>query len=80
LKRLQRLEARRPAERPWFDPGEAAIALLRWCLDNFAAVDSGKACLVPVYGPHPEPSDAMRRVMQDLDRIATRLAAERGVV
>jgi hypothetical protein len=45
LKRLQRFESRRPAERPWFDPGEAAIALLRWCLDNFAAVESGRACL-----------------------------------
>jgi hypothetical protein len=27
LKRLQRLESRRPSERPWFDPGPAAIAL-----------------------------------------------------
>jgi hypothetical protein len=78
LKRLQRLEARRPSERPWFDPGPAAIELLRWHLDCHAAVDAGRACEIPRYGPHPEPSPALAAVMRELDRVAARLAAERA--
>jgi hypothetical protein len=70
LKRLQRLESRRPAERPWRDPGPAAIALLRWHLDCYATVDRVLACLIPVYGPHPEPSPAKAAVMRETDRIA----------
>jgi hypothetical protein len=54
LKRLQRLEARRPSERPWTDPGPVAIALLRWHLDCYAAVEAGRACpLASGLSPHP---------------------------
>ncbi len=77
LRRLQRLEARRPAERPWTDPGPVAIALLQWCLASFAAVDAGKASAVPRYGPHPAPSEAFERIMRDADRMHARLVAER---
>jgi len=78
LKRLQRLEARRPSERPWRDCGPAAIALLRWHIACHEAVERGLACEVPRYGPFPEPSPAMVAVMKELDRVAARLAAERG--
>ncbi len=73
-----RLEARKPIGDYWRDPGPAAIALLQWCLASFAAVEAGRACLVPEYGPHPEPSDGKRRVLAESDRIAARLAAERA--
>jgi len=41
LKRLQRLEARKPRVFIPFDDA-AAAALLQWHLDNFAAVDAGR--------------------------------------
>jgi len=78
LKRLQRLESRRHAEKPWRDPGPAAIALLCWHLDCYAAVEAGRACEIPVYGPHPQPSEAKLRVLAESDRLAARLAAERA--
>jgi hypothetical protein len=68
LKRLARLEARRPSERPWTDPGPEAIALLRWFIASGEAVKAGKASLVPRYGPHPTPTPAKREAMRYLDR------------
>jgi hypothetical protein len=44
LERLARLESRRPSERPWFDAGPAAIAMLQWCVASAEAVNAGKAC------------------------------------
>jgi hypothetical protein len=76
LKRLQRLESRRPSERPWTDPGPQAIALLKWCITSAEAVRADKACLIPRYGPPRELSPAMASVMQQLDRVAARLAQE----
>jgi hypothetical protein len=75
LKRIAALESRKRRVFVPFDDG-AAAALLRWHLDNYAAVEAGRACLIPVYGPHPEPSLAMAAVMRELDRVAARLAAE----
>jgi hypothetical protein len=76
LKRLQRLESRRPSERPRFDPGPAAIALLEWFIANHDAVEAGKACRLPFeLEPESSWSDAKRRVMAEADRLAARLAA-----
>jgi hypothetical protein len=75
LKRLAKLESRRPAERPWRDDGPAA-ALLQWCIASFEAVDAGKACRLPRYGPHPQPSPAKAEAMRYLGRIAARLAKD----
>jgi hypothetical protein len=77
LKRLQRLEARRPSERPWVDPGPLAIALLRWHIENYGAVEASRACLIPVFGPHPEPTPALVAILREADRAHDRLAAER---
>jgi hypothetical protein len=78
LKRLARLESRRPAERPWTDPGPAAIALLQWFIACHAAVDAGRACALPVeLEPESQWSDAKRRVMAESDRVHARLLAER---
>jgi hypothetical protein len=52
--------------------------LLQWFFDCFAAVDGGKACLVPVYGPHPEPSEAKLRILAESDRLHAKLTAERA--
>jgi hypothetical protein len=78
LRRLARLEARRPAERPWTDPGPAAIELIHRCIDSFAAVEAGRASAIPRYGPHPQPSPAFEAIMRESDRIAARLVAERA--
>jgi len=52
-----------PTERPRRGPGPAAVELLQWHLANYAAVEAGKAYLVPEYGPHPEPSPALAAIM-----------------
>jgi hypothetical protein len=75
---IRRRLAKLKPERPWVDPGPAAIALLQWCLESFAAVDAGRACEIPRYGPHPRPSDAKLRVLADSDKLAARLASERA--
>jgi hypothetical protein len=75
LKRLQRLESRRPAERPWPDP-VAAAASLSWLLTCFAAVAAGRACLIPRFGPMPAPSPAKAAALKQLDGISKRLARE----
>jgi hypothetical protein len=74
LKRLQRLESRRPAEKPYVDRPEA-VALLRWYIASAEAVRAGKASLVPRYGPPREPSPAKHEALRALDRVAARLAA-----
>jgi hypothetical protein len=76
-RRLARLEARKPSVFVPFDDA-AAAALLQWHLDNFAAVDAGWACAIPVYGPPREPLPALAAILRDSDRIAARLAAERA--
>ena len=75
LKRIAALEAKKPIVVLRVD-ADAAADSLRWVLTCHDAVEAGKACLVPRFGPPREPSDAMRRVLQQLDSIAARLAAE----
>jgi hypothetical protein len=72
LKRLQRLEARKPVVIVHVDPVEAAIAV-RWALQCHAA---GKASAVPRFGPPREPSAHKAAALQHLDRVAARLAAQ----
>jgi hypothetical protein len=76
LKRLARLESRKPVAVLRVDPVEVA-ALLRWCLASFAAVEAGKACAVPRYGPPESPSPALEAIMRESDRMHARLMAER---
>jgi hypothetical protein len=76
LKRLAKLESRLTKPFVPFDFAGAA-ELLRWILEQHAIVARGKACLIPIYGPHREPSLAMVAVMKELDRVAKRLAEER---
>jgi hypothetical protein len=73
LKRLQRLESRRPAEKPYVDRPEA-IALLKWCIASAEAVRAGKASPIPRYGPPRAPTPAKLAAQQLLDGIASRLA------
>jgi hypothetical protein len=73
LRRLARLESRRPVIVLRLDPVEAAAAL-RWLIDCFAAVDAGKASHIPRYGPHREPSVHKLAALRLLDGIAKRLA------
>ena len=54
------------------------IALLRWHFANHDAVESGKACAIPIYGPHPEPSPALAAILRETDRMHARLTAERA--
>jgi hypothetical protein len=67
-RRLEALERRRSAERPWFDPFDALMRV--W--HEFAAVVTANE-----HGPHPEPSPAFEAAMKAADRTAARLAAER---
>ncbi len=78
LKRLARLEARRPAERPWRPCPPEGIALLQHFIAAAEAVKAGKASTVPRYGPMLAPSPAKAAVLQHLDRVAARLASERA--
>jgi hypothetical protein len=77
LKRLARLEARKPVAVVRVDAA-AAAASLRWVLDCYAAVEAGKASVIPRYGPHPEPTDAKRAALQLLEQTAARLASKRA--
>jgi hypothetical protein len=74
LKRLQRLESRKPTVGPRVDAVEAAAALL-WAIASFEAVRANKASLIPRYGPHREPSVHKHEALRSLDRIAARLMA-----
>jgi hypothetical protein len=75
LKRLEALERRKPSVFRPFDYAAAAAAL-RWLIDCFAAVASGKASLIPKFGPMPAPSDAKRAALQLLEQTAARLASK----
>ena len=74
LKRLTRLESRQVRVFVPFDYAAAAAAL-RWLIDCFAAVASGKASAVPKFGAPREPSPAMVAALRGLNMIAKRLAA-----
>jgi hypothetical protein len=73
LRRLQRLEARQPRDRPWTDPYQAIMAL--W--PNLQAVVAGKACWRPrpeSAEPWPEETeDVFDRLVAEFDRMAERL-------
>jgi hypothetical protein len=75
-KHLARLEARKLVVAVYVDP-DAAAAAIRWLLACHAAVAAGKACLVPQFGPHLEPSPAKAAALRQLDSIAAKLAQER---
>ncbi len=69
LKRLQRLEARRPSERPWVDCSP-------WAIPHLLAVIEGRPYSVlplPEVERSEEAEQAYRRCMQDADRVAARL-------
>jgi hypothetical protein len=76
LRRLQRLESRRPSERPWRPCPPEGIALLQHFIAAAEAVASGKASTVPRFGPMPAPSPAKHEALRYLDGIAKRLAQE----
>jgi hypothetical protein len=78
LRRLAKLESRRPAERPWRPCPPEGIALLQHFIAAAEAVRLGRASTIPFHGPRLEPSDAKRRALAELDRIAARFAAERA--
>jgi hypothetical protein len=74
LKRIAALEARRPAVVVWVDPYEAAMALKRRIEVDWPAVRDGRAEWIQHQGPPTEAVDsAMRRTLDELDRLAARL-------
>jgi hypothetical protein len=75
LKRLTRLESRQVRVFVPFNYAAAAAAL-RWVLDCYAAVASGKASLIPRIVPPCEPSPAKHEALRYLNGISKRLAAE----
>ena len=79
LKRLARLESRKPTGDYWRAPGPQAIALLEWFIACDVAVKAGKACWLPSESePESSWSDAKRRVMAESDRMHARLLVERA--
>jgi len=71
LKRLARLEARRPSERPWVDCSP-------WAIPVFQAMFEGRPFeWIPSRAPPAplteEQEDARRRVLAESDRVAARL-------
>jgi hypothetical protein len=76
LKRLEALERRRPAIFRPFDHA-AAAELLLWFIACANAVEAGRACAIPFFGPHPEPTPAKAAALKQLDGIGARLAQER---
>jgi hypothetical protein len=73
LKRLARLESRQVKVFVPFDYAAAADSL-RWVLTCHAAVEAGRASLVPRFGPMPAPSVHKAAALKLLDSIAARLA------
>jgi hypothetical protein len=74
LKRLQRLESRRPSGPVWRDPFDLCMALLA----NLEAVRAGLACWIPRPEPElgSEAEQAFKLAMRDADRMHDRLMAE----
>ena len=76
LKRLQRLEARRPSERPWQDPFDLCMHLWAAFEAETAATKAGREFNRLIeYGPDRE---VVVLAIREADRMHARLAAERA--
>jgi len=73
LKRLERLERRKPTGDFWRDPFPAAMRL--W--EDLQAVAAGKACWLPQPGPplSPDAEHAVALAVREIGRMADRLRA-----
>ena len=77
-RRLARLEARRPSERPWRDPYDACMRLWAALQAVQAAERAGRPfSRLPKPELSPEAEEQVALAMRDADRMHERLRAER---
>jgi hypothetical protein len=76
-RRLDRLEARQPAQAPWRDPFPVAMAIFRAIEAATAATKAGRPfSRLPVPELSPEAQEAVERAVRDSDRMHSKLMAE----
>jgi len=77
LRRIERLERRRPSEQPWTDPLPVALALWSAFIEPTQAADRARRAysLLPAPALSPEAEHAVALAIRDTDRMAERLRA-----
>jgi hypothetical protein len=72
LRRIERLERRKPSGKPWRDPIDVCLRLLV----DLQAVVAGNAFWLPTSPLSPEVEQLLALALRDSDRMGERLRAE----